>query len=203
MLQINIQQRYAQEAESRSLGCANLWPYLNIKTGDSILDLGCGSGLQTSAYAEAVGESGFTAGLDLTPAMIEKARTRKVKYPVDFKVGDIHSLPYPAGFFDWIVSNCVINHSPDKSRVYSEIFRVMKSGGIFIVGDVLAREKLPDSVSSDPAAIADCWGGAIPKKDYMDIIENCGFKDLEILQSRCYIKNGYGLESAVIRGVKP
>lgn len=202
MLGKAIQERYSQNKESGSLGCANLWPYLKINAGDSILDLGCGNGSQTVAYADASGPSGFVAGIDLTPLMIEKARASDVKYPIDFKVGDIHDLPYPNNLFDLVVSNCVINHSPDKTKVYSEIYRVLKTGGKCVVGDIVALEKLPKTVASDPAAIAACWGGAVTREDYVKAIKSAGFTEFSLTSARQYMKNGFPLESIIIQGVK-
>lgn len=195
--------RYTGETAEESLGCANLWPHLGVKEGISVLDLGCGNGSQAVRIAQLAGPTGFSAGIDLTPAMIAKAMARPSAYPVDFRLGDIHALPWSGGRFDLVVSNCVINHARDKERVYSEIFRVLKRGGAFLVGDVMSRERLPEIVSSDPEAVADCWGGAIPKEEYLQTIIACGFDRVEILESRSYQKNGYGMESAVIRVVKP
>ena len=203
MLETEISDRYSKETESINLGFANLWPYLNISKGESILDLGCGNGGQTARFADAVGESGFVAGIDLTKAMIEKAINRVYLCSVDFRIGDIHNLPYQNDVFDKVISNCVINHSMDKSKVYTEIFRVLRTGGSFIIGDVTAQERLPDFISADQNAVSACWGGAIPKHDYLGIIAGCCFRNVEILQGRCYYKNGYGLESVVIRGEKP
>lgn len=198
----SIEKKYTNETGAENLGCANLFPYLDIHEGYYVLDLGCGSGSQTVKLAEKAGFTGFTAGIDLTSSMIGQAKLRQSAYPVDFRVGDIHGLPYPGDYFDLVVSNCVINHSPDKGRVYAEIFRVLKPGGTFVIGDVMAQEKLPLSVSNDPEAVAACWGGAIPGEDYIRMIGQCGFQDLKILNNRRYTKNGYGLESIVIRGVK-
>lgn len=196
----SITERYTKETASASLGCANLSPFFAIASEDSVLDLGCGSGGQV-ARIQSEYHPKRTIGLDLTPAMIEKARGR---YPeLEFVLGDILQLPFEAESFDVITSNCVINHAKDKRTVFSEIFRVLKPNGHFLIGDVMAVERLPEEVSNDPEAIAACYGGAVPKEEYLETIRQLGFIDLQQLASRTYLKEGYWLESIILRGYKP
>ncbi|GEM_PF-3577881 len=197
-----VEERYAKIVDESNLGCANVSGFIVLLGGEKVLDLGCGNGSQVHRFARLVGKEGMACGLDTTEKMIERAKANYFLPNTDYLVGDIHSLPYEPGFFDVITSNCVINHSLNKRRVFEEIYRVIKQGGFFVIGDVMAVNKLPDSVVNNPQNIADCWGGAIPKKDYLDIVSEVGFTSIEVLSSRKYIKNGYGLESIILKGVK-
>lgn len=201
MLEVKIQERYQKETETANLGCANLAPFFEIHPGDVILDLGCGRGRQAIQLAKKVGKNGKVVGLDLTEAMIEKARAVNPYQNVSFVQGDIEDIPFHDQTFNLVYSNCVINHSIRKKQVFSEIFRVLKKGGMFLIGDVMAVERLPESVSNDPNAIADCWGGAIPKEEYLEIVRSVGFSRLEQLSSRKYPKNGFPMESIILKGV--
>lgn len=193
-----ITERYSRETES-PLGCANLSPFFTIKKGNRILDLGCGNGSQAAQLKARYGAE--VTGLDLTAAMIAKAQAN---HPgLSFVQGDIHLLPFESEAFDVVTSNCVINHSRDKKRVFAEIGRVLAPGGHFLIGDVCAVDRLPEEVSNDPVAIAACYGGAIPKEEYLEIIRSLGFIWIEQLASRTYPKAGFLLESLVIRGFKP
>jgi arsenite methyltransferase len=194
--------RYSEETENRSMGCANLEPFFEIKKGDIILDLGCGNGNQALKLSEIVGENGFIYGLDITKAMIEKAKSKNVMENIEFYLGDIHNLPFEDGMINIVLSNCVINHSSDKKKVFSEIYRILKNGGHFLIGDVMSVEKLPEEISSNRNCIAECWGGAIPKKDYFEIIKNVGFRNVKEMASRQYMKNDFLLESIIIKGEK-
>ena len=198
----SIINRYEKETESASLGCANLWPFITLKEEMCILDLGCGRGMQTRELGQRLRGTGQVIGLDLTPAMVQNARAANNLTNVDFVVGTIEALPFADNIFDLIVSNCVINHARDKRKVYEEIFRTLKSGGKFIIGDVTSVEELPPSVADDPKAVADCWGGAIPKEPYLQIVREIGFKHIALEGSRVYPKNGFQLESIILRGEK-
>jgi ubiquinone/menaquinone biosynthesis C-methylase UbiE len=149
-----------------------------------------------------VGSKGRVVGLDLTSAMIERARIENVHERLTFVEGDIHHLPFLADSFEVVLSNCVINHSKEKNLVFGEILRVLRPGGHFLIGDVMAVERLPEAVSGDPSAIAACYGGAIPKEEYLEIIRTLGFLRIEQLDSRTYSKEGFLLESVTLRGFK-
>ncbi len=197
-----IVERYEQEVASSSLGCANLWSFLALQPSDSVLDLGCGQGQTAYKMAQRLDETGSVVGLDLTPAMIEEAKKKYIHPQLEFKVGDMHNLPFMDRCFDVITSNCVINHSLQKDKVYAELFRVLKNGGYFLVGDVVSVDELPKEVSQDPAKVAACWGGAIPENQLLQQIHSVGFKSVDILSSRQYNKEGFALCSIIMKGVK-
>lgn len=196
-----IIQRYNQETLTKNLGCSNLEPYVNVKPGDTLLDLGCGRGVFTQYLAGLAGSGGKVFGVDLSDKMIGEA-SKYSATNLEFQVADIHHLAFPDNVFDGVFSNCVINHSTRKDEVYREIYRILKPGGYFLIADVMAVNKLPQEVSTDPLAIASCYGGAILKKDYLDLVAKSGFILVSELQQRSYYKNGFLLESIILRGVK-
>jgi arsenite methyltransferase len=195
-------ERYSKEADNQNLGCAVLQQFFNIRMDDIVLDLGCGSGDQAISISQIVGSRGFIYGLDLTEKMIEKAKLKNNKTNVNFLQHDIHDLPFDDASVNVVLSNCVINHSLDKKKIFSEIYRVLKPGGHFLIGDVMAVEKLPDEVALNPDNIAECWGGAIPKNEYKKIISDIGFANISELSNRQYYKNNFLLESIIIKGEK-
>lgn len=194
--------RYNQETHQKSMGCANIMTFVSVKKGDYILDLGCGRGYQTKMLADLTGDFGKAFGVDITPAMIKKASEEYGQSNLEFMIGDIHQLPIASDSIDLVTSNCVINHSTCKEKVYSEIFRTLKPGGRFIIADIMAVEELPEEVKNDPEAIAACYGGAIVKEEYINKIEKIGFKNIKELTSRTYPKNGFLLESIILTGEK-
>jgi len=202
MIEEFINERYAKETEHLGLGCANLHPFLNIKKGDIVLDLGCGNGDNTSKLCEITGENGFIYGLDITSEMIERANDKNRRANLRFMKGDIHNIPLESETVNVVLSNCVINHSNDKKKVFEEIYRILKTGGHFLIGDVMSVDSLPVEISSDPEKIAECWGGAIPKQRYIAIVKESGFTNVKELSKRQYYKNGFLLESIILKGEK-
>ena len=206
LLHQEIQDRYEAEATACcSLGCGSTLDALSITPGEKILDLGCGRGEETLQAAQMVGPSGLAAGMDLTEAMVIKARENAGQAGAtnaEFVQGDIESLPFPENSFDGVMSNCVINHAPDKLNVYREIRRVLRAGGRFVVADAVTKVPLPENVKSDQQAWAQCYGGAITESEYMEAIQKAGFSEVYILSRREYIKNGYDFISLTIKAVK-
>jgi ubiquinone/menaquinone biosynthesis C-methylase UbiE len=200
-IQDAIIDRYTNDS-SENMGCANLWPWLDLVPGAWWCDLGCGRGGFTAELARRIGEEGRVMGVDMTPALIEFAKENHQADNLEWVVADVTSVPVGPHFFDGVTSNCVINHILDKTDVYSEIYRILKSGGVFVVADVMSIEALPEHVRNDPEAIAACWGGAITRREYVSIVENAGFYNVEVVSSRQYTKNGFMLESIVLKGVK-
>ena len=201
-----IQDRYEGEAAACcSLGCGSTLDSLAIGEGERILDLGCGRGEETLEAAALVGCKGLATGLDLTEAMVEKARESAAQAGAQntvFVQGDIESLPFSDESFDGVMSNCVINHARDKAKVYQEIRRVLRQGGRFVVADAVTKQPLPQEVKDDPEAWAQCYGGAITEKEYFEAIQSAGFSDIYIINRREYIKNGYDFVSLTIKAVK-
>ena len=201
-----IDSRYSAESKSNNnLSCGNNISFLNIDYGDKILDLGCGRGLETIDAAKLVGDTGQVIGLDITSNMLvaaeENAQKQDIKN-ISFILGDIENLPFENQNFDAVMSNCVINHARDKSKVYREINRVLRDGGKLVVSDAVSKFPLPESVKNDPSQWSQCFGGAITKEEYLNSIESSGFKEIEILKRREYLKNGYDFISLTIRALK-
>lgn len=202
-----VEQRYADEAccdDTLSCGGQNVY-LVELKAGQWLLDIGCGRGGDVLKAAALVGEQGKAIGVDLSPAMIKTAATAAEQQGVsnvEFYQGDVEALPFPDGVFDAVISDCAINHALDKKRAYTEIFRVLKPQGIMVVSDVVALEMLPQEIKDDPAAWADCFGGAISEEEYIDAVKSAGFAETDILKRREYIKNGYKMASITLKTVK-
>jgi len=190
------------------LGCGNPVALSSIKEGDVVLDLGSGAGFDAFLVAKRVGNTGKVIGLDITDEMIQKAKENALRYGyknVEFKLGDIENMPIEENSIDVIISNCVINLSPDKGRVFSEAHRVLKNGGKMFLSDIVLLEELTEEQRSDEDLIAGCVGGALLRDDYITIIQNAGFRvrilgeDKEI-SKRQY--NGIKLESIKVEATK-
>ena len=190
------------------LGCGNPLALIEIKAGETILDLGSGAGFDSFLAAKRVGKSGKVIGVDMTEEMIEKARANAEKHSyenVEFKLGDIESLPLEDNSVDVVISNCVINLAPDKNKVFAEAYRVLKKGGRMYVSDIVLLKELSEEQKKDESLIAGCVGGALLRDDYLDKIEKAGFK-VDILSEDKDISKrqyqGIALESLKIKGVK-
>ncbi|MEI8048113.1 MAG: arsenite methyltransferase [Bacteroidota bacterium] len=169
------------------LGCGLPTEYAGIQPGNTVLDLGSGAGNDCFVARALVGETGYVAGLDFTEAMIEKARenARKLGYTnVDFIQGDIENIPVRFGVVDVVISNCVLNLVPDKQLAFSEIFRVLKQGGHFCISDVVLQGELPKGLKEDAVMYAGCVSGALPKEEYLRIIEESGFVNVEVKKEK-------------------
>ena len=165
------------------LGCGIPTQFASIKEGDSVLDLGSGAGNDCFVARAIVGETGKVTGIDFTDAMLEKARANNAKLGfsnVEFVKGDIEEMPLADNQFDVIVSNCVLNLVPDKTKAFSEIYRVLKPTGHFCVSDVVIKGVLPEKLQKDAEMYAGCVSGAIDINEYIGIIEKKGFKSIEI-----------------------
>ena len=167
------------------LGCGNPIAMVSLKPGETVLDLGSGPGLDCFLAANKVGPSGHVIGVDMTPEMIAKARNNaKKKYTnVEFRLGEIEKLPVADNSVDVIISNCVINLSPDKPKVFREAFRVLKPGGRLMVSDVVITNQLPEELMNSIGAYVGCLSGAIMKGQYLGTIKQVGFKNVKILDA--------------------
>lgn len=165
------------------LGCGNPTAIASLRPGETVLDLGSGGGFDSFLAARAVGPTGQVIGVDMTPEMITRARANARKLEatnVEFRLGEIEHLPVADGTVDVILSNCVINLSPEKSAVFREAFRVLRVGGRLAISDVVAIAPIPDVLRTQAAAIAGCIGGAALLDDVKQMLAEAGFKSIEV-----------------------
>lgn len=166
------------------LGCGNPLALSSIREGDTVLDLGSGAGFDCFLAAAKVGRNGRVIGVDMTSEMIEKARenAKKGNYGnVEFRLGEIEKLPVANGSVDLIISNCVINLSPDKGRVFQEAFRILKPGGRIMISDIVLLRELPNSIRGSIEAYVGCVSGAINKDEYLQKIVGAGFQEVRVM----------------------
>jgi arsenite methyltransferase len=177
----------APEDANLGLGCGNPTAIASIRAGDTVLDLGSGAGLDCFLAAAKVGPRGQVIGVDMTPGMIERATrvARDHGYGnVEFRLGEIEHLPVEDGSVDLILSNCVINLSPDKPQVFDEAFRVLKPGGRLCISDLVLTGALPDRVRSSVAAYIGCLSGAIRREEYLQLIGEAGFSHIDVIKEQ-------------------
>ncbi len=169
------------------LGCGNPTALGELRQGETVLDLGSGGGIDCFLAAKKVGPSGRVIGVDMTAQMIDRARAaaKKGGYGnVEFRLGEIESLPVADKSVDTIISNCVINLSTEKTRVFREAIRVLKPGGKAMISDIMLTEELPEKLRSNAEVFAGCVGGAILKEDYLRMMREAGFKEIEIVREK-------------------
>lgn len=174
-------------------GCGNPVAIASLKKGETVLDLGSGAGFDAFLAAQKVGNKGKVIGVDMTPDMIKKASSNCEKggyKNVEFRLGEIESLPVEDASVDAIISNCVINLSPDKAKVFKEAFRVLKPGGRIMVSDIVLKKELPDEIKNSPEAYAACISGACLKEEYLGHIRSAGFANISIMKETHYDAGG-------------
>ncbi len=172
------------EGSNLGLGCGNPVALASLKEGDTVLDLGSGAGFDCFLAAKKVGKAGKVIGVDMTPEMIDKARenAKKANYEnVEFRLGEIENIPVADNSVDVVISNCVINLSPEKRRVFKEAFRVLKPGGRLMVSDIVLMKELPDFIKNSVEAYIRCISGAIIKKQYIGAIREAGFREVKVI----------------------
>jgi len=177
------------EGANLGLGCGNPVAIASLKEGETVLDLGSGAGFDAFLAAQKVGETGRVVGVDMTPEMLKRARANAAKghyYNVEFRQGEIEYLPVESNSVDVIISNCVINLSTDKQRVFKEAFRVLRPGGRLMVSDLVLAKSLPDIIRESIEAYVGCLAGAIQKENYLSFINEAGFKDIKIVSEINY-----------------
>jgi len=180
-----------------SLGCGDPVTLAGLQPGQIVLDLGSGGGIDCFLAAKRVGEAGRVIGVDMTAEMLAKARANKARVGatnVEFRLGEIENLPVADQEVDIIISNCVVNLSPDKPRVFREAFRVLRPGGRLAVTDIVSDGPLPDQIRRDLGAWAACVGGALDVAEYVAAIEQAGFADVQV--ERIYFDQGLVEEAA-------
>lgn len=177
---------YMAEADL-NLSCGIPTEFAKIKIGDTVVDLGSGAGNDVFVARQITGESGKVIGIDMTPEMIKRANLNKAELGfenIEFKLGDIENLPLEDDMSNVVVSNCVLNLVPDKAKAFSEIYRILKPGGHFCVSDIVLEGEIPSSLKKSAEMYAGCVSGALQKDEYLNIINQAGFSDVEIKNSR-------------------
>ncbi len=198
------------------LGCGNPQAIAALKPGETVLDLGSGGGFDCFLAVRQIGDAGRVIGVDMTPEMISRARANAVKggvRNVEFRLGEIEHLPVADGVVDAIISNCVINLSPDKPRVFDEAYRVLKPGGRLAISDVVAFAELPQAVREDITLFTGCMAGATMVAELEAMLQASGFTEIQVTpkdESRAFIEDwAPGMDiaeyvvSATIQAVKP
>lgn len=169
------------------LGCGIPVAFAGIEAGHTVLDLGSGAGNDVFVARSLVGDKGRVIGVDMTPAMIEKANSNKQRLGyknVEFILGDIENLPLPENHIDVVISNCVLNLVPDKLKAYRGIYHVLKPNGHFSISDVVVSGELPDTMKNIVELYSGCIGGAMVKEDYIEAIRQAGFKNVEVMKEK-------------------
>jgi arsenite methyltransferase len=177
-----------EDAAVSSFGCGNPLAFADVAPGETVLDLGSGAGFDLLIAAERVGPDGLVIGVDMTDEMLDAARENVAKAGVtnvELRKGLIEELPVETGSVDWVISNCVINLSPEKDRVFAEIARVLAPGGRFSISDIVA-ESLPSAIRDHPAAYAACIAGAISEADYVAGLRAAGLDEIEVDERLVY-----------------
>ena len=177
------------EGANLGLGCGNPVALASLREGEIVLDLGSGAGFDCFLAANKVGKNGKVIGVDMTPEMVEKARenAEKNNYKnVEFRLGEIESLPVADNSVDIIISNCVINLAPDKKRVFRETFRALKPGGRLMISDIVLLKELPDTIKNSIEAYVSCVSGAIMKDEYIEAIKEAGFQEVKIIDETAF-----------------
>jgi SAM-dependent methyltransferase len=194
-------QQIPADAITASLGCGNPFERAGLSPGEVVLDLGSGGGLDAIVAARRVGSEGHVFGLDMSDEMLSLAQANAVKAGVSnvaFVRGDMESIPLPRASVDVIISNCVVNLVPDKTRALAEAFRVLRPGGRLSISDIVTRLPVPAEMRSDLAAWAACIGGALTVAEYRELLVEAGFVDVEVERER-----EYTARDAELGGVAP
>lgn len=203
-----INKRYSELAESSCcLSCGGAINYSGAKFGEVCVDLGSGRGTDVLRLAETVGISGFAYGIDISEGMIKKASNTAKQLGVtnvEFILSPLEKLKLPDSKADLVISNCTINHADNKQLVWNEIYRVLKTGGRFVVSDIYSTEPVPDEFKNDPVAISECWAGSVTREEYMEHLHVAGFTKIQIIEeSAPYDKGKIRVSSWTIEGIKP
>jgi len=195
------------DAEQISLGCGNPVALANLRPGETVVDIGSGGGMDAFLAARKVGPEGKVIGVDMTPAMLERARRTAHKagvLNVEFREGRAEALPVTEQSVDVILSNCVINLSEDKGQVFHEAYRILKPGGRLEVSDIVTSAALPLAARQNAASWAECVSGALPESEYLDLIAQAGFEQVQVRRSAAAgVLDGVQIYSALVSAIKP
>jgi SAM-dependent methyltransferase len=197
------QTKAVPEGADLGLGCGNPLGHAQVRKGETVLDLGSGAGIDAFLAAHEVGPEGRVIGVDMTAAMLERARENAAKGAftnVEFRLGEIEHLPVADSTVDLVISNCVINLSPDKPGVFREAWRALRPGGRMVVSDIVLARPLPEAVRRSVEAYVGCVAGASMKDDYLDFIRNAGFTSIEVLEEKTYAVGRDLIPGAALEG---
>ena len=202
-----INKRYTYLSEKTCcLSCGGALNYVKATVGEICVDLGSGRGNDVVRLAEVVGESGYVYGIDISEGMIAKAKSTLTKFDVknaEILYADLEKLPLKNGLVNVVISNCTINHASNKQSVWKEVYRILKTGGRFVVSDIYATEPIAEEYRNDPEAVAECWAGAVTRAEYFEMLEKAGFTEIKILEeSQPYAKGKAEVASITIYGKK-
>jgi len=189
---------HVPEEAIMGLSCGNPTAIADLKAGEAVLDLGSGAGVDVFLAANKVGPTGKAIGVDMTEEMVDKAEEIAKNYGyrnVEFRLGEMEKLPVGDESVDVIISNCVINLSPDKSKVFQEAYRVLKLKGRLTVSDIVSEGALPSEIKNDLNVWACCIAGALEQQEYLEKIRKAGFKDVQVLSSKEFYIEGEGSQA--------
>jgi ubiquinone/menaquinone biosynthesis C-methylase UbiE len=203
----SIDERYSQLAESACcLSCGGAINYAEAAKNEVCVDLGSGRGTDVLRLAETVGDKGFVYGIDISEGMLQKARNTAERLGVqnvEFIKSTLEQINLPDGKANLVISNCTINHASDKQIVWNEIFRILKSGGRFVVSDIYSKEPVPEEYRNDPVAVSECWAGSVTREIYLEQLRKAGFEIVKIIEeSEPYEKGMIRVASWTIAGRK-
>jgi SAM-dependent methyltransferase len=203
-----INKRYSDLAESSCcLSCGGAINHALIKAGEICVDLGSGRGTDVIRMAEKTGSDGFVYGVDISEGMIRKSSESSSRLGIEnvkFLSCPLEELTLNGNLADVVISNCTINHSSDKQKIWNEIYRILKPGGRFVVSDIYSGMPVPAEYRNDPVAVAECWAGAVTRDEYLDQVRLAGFTGLQIIEeSKPYEKGKIFVSSWTISGRKP
>jgi len=202
-----IDLRYTNLSEkSCCLSCGGAIHFADAQPGEICVDLGSGRGNDVIRLADQVGEEGFVYGIDIAEGMITKAQSNLAKFEVTnarILKSDLEKLPLDTQTVNLVISNCTINHAKDKKAVWSEVYRILKPGGRFVVSDIYAGAPIEEEYSNDPVAVSECWAGAVTRAEFFEMLEAAGFVDICILEeTELYEKGKAEVASFTVFGRK-
>lgn len=203
----SINERYTNLSQSTCcLSCGGAINYAAVKPGEICVDLGSGRGNDVVKLADLAGDSGYAYGVDISDGMLEKADGLLKKFDIRnaaFIRSELEDIKLEDSLADLVISNCTINHAADKDKVWSEIYRILKDGGRFVISDIYSLTTVPDEYRTDPQAVAECWAGSVTREEYLETLERTGFADIRIIEeSAPYAKGKIDVASWTITGYK-
>jgi ubiquinone/menaquinone biosynthesis C-methylase UbiE len=203
-----IDKRYSTLAESNCcLSCGGAINYSGASEGEICVDLGSGRGTDVIRLAETVGNSGLVYGIDISEGMLQKARNTAEHLGVKnvrFISNPLEKINLDDNIADLVISNCTINHSPEKQTVWNEVFRILKKGGRFVVSDIYSLNPMPEEYRNDPIAVSECWAGSVTRDEYLGQLKKAGFTSIKVIEeSTPYEKGEIMVSSWTIAGIKP